>query len=382
MRQLKNNKGITLIALVITIIVLIILAGVSISLVLGENGIVRKAQSAQKTTNTEKEREEISLALAEWEIVKTKETATLEEFMKEKFGEDKVVTGSNENEAIVTMESGNKYKVTAEGTVASTKGISINIGAFVEYNVAYTDMCNSNNKYTTTNGWRLLDYTKNADGTYSNVKLISTGIPAILYYDCDDTSNNSWYVKDSEQLANFKNVLGSEYEYYTGTNTYYALQASAGLYYNFKDIKFAYGASSRGNNLGYFTEITSNGTTYNSANTTETTGSKLFVPTGVNASVRLMTLPEMKTDPIGADGLFALQNIKNITGMSAYTYSNTGAYWLASPCPGCDFYKHVCAITEDFELGAIYKVGLGVRPVVCLTSNIQFTDNGNGVLKF
>ena len=41
---MKNNKGITLIALVITIIVLIILAGISISLLMGEDGIITKAK--------------------------------------------------------------------------------------------------------------------------------------------------------------------------------------------------------------------------------------------------------------------------------------------------------------------------------------------------
>ena len=47
MRKLKNRKGITLVALVITIIVLLILAGVSINLVLGDNGIVKRAQDAR-----------------------------------------------------------------------------------------------------------------------------------------------------------------------------------------------------------------------------------------------------------------------------------------------------------------------------------------------
>lgn len=45
--KIQEEKGITLIALVITIIVLIILAGVSINLVLGENGIIKKAQYAK-----------------------------------------------------------------------------------------------------------------------------------------------------------------------------------------------------------------------------------------------------------------------------------------------------------------------------------------------
>ena len=45
---MKNNKGITLVALVVTIVVLLILAGVSINLVLGNNGIIAKAKEAQR----------------------------------------------------------------------------------------------------------------------------------------------------------------------------------------------------------------------------------------------------------------------------------------------------------------------------------------------
>ena len=44
---MKKNKGITLIALVITIIVLLILAGVSIAMLTGENGLIAKAISAK-----------------------------------------------------------------------------------------------------------------------------------------------------------------------------------------------------------------------------------------------------------------------------------------------------------------------------------------------
>lgn len=44
----NNNKGITLIALVVTIIVLLILAGVSIAMLTGENGILKNAKTAQE----------------------------------------------------------------------------------------------------------------------------------------------------------------------------------------------------------------------------------------------------------------------------------------------------------------------------------------------
>ncbi|MCI8383945.1 MAG: hypothetical protein HFJ33_03645 [Clostridia bacterium] len=54
----KQNKGITLIALVITIVVLLILAGISIATLTGNNGILSKASTAEEETK-KKEYEEI-----------------------------------------------------------------------------------------------------------------------------------------------------------------------------------------------------------------------------------------------------------------------------------------------------------------------------------
>ena len=52
MEKLKNNRqGITLIALVITIIVLLILAGVSIAMLTGDNGIITQAQKCNDVCN-------------------------------------------------------------------------------------------------------------------------------------------------------------------------------------------------------------------------------------------------------------------------------------------------------------------------------------------
>ena len=46
----KSNRGITLVALVVTIVVLLILAGVSINMVLGENGLIKRAQESANAT--------------------------------------------------------------------------------------------------------------------------------------------------------------------------------------------------------------------------------------------------------------------------------------------------------------------------------------------
>lgn len=68
------KKSITLIALIITIIVLLILAGVSISLVVGDNGIATKAAKANKDTNSLSELEKVNLAIASAEVNKTETT--------------------------------------------------------------------------------------------------------------------------------------------------------------------------------------------------------------------------------------------------------------------------------------------------------------------
>ena len=61
---MKNNKGITLIALVITIIVLLILAGVSIAMLTGQNGILSRATEASSETKVEQAEEAVKLAVA------------------------------------------------------------------------------------------------------------------------------------------------------------------------------------------------------------------------------------------------------------------------------------------------------------------------------
>jgi hypothetical protein len=65
---IKTSNGITLIALVITIIVLLILAGVVIATLTGDNGILTKARTAQTTTNEKDEEEQIKIGYSEYLI--------------------------------------------------------------------------------------------------------------------------------------------------------------------------------------------------------------------------------------------------------------------------------------------------------------------------
>lgn len=67
--RLRNNKrGITLISLVVTIVVMLILAGVSVGLLLGDNGIIKQASRAKEETEKAGEREQSILSQYEDEI--------------------------------------------------------------------------------------------------------------------------------------------------------------------------------------------------------------------------------------------------------------------------------------------------------------------------
>ncbi len=65
--MLREQKGITLVALVVTIIVLLILAGVSISLVLGNNGVITRASGSVVANKIGAMREALDMALASCE---------------------------------------------------------------------------------------------------------------------------------------------------------------------------------------------------------------------------------------------------------------------------------------------------------------------------
>ena len=133
-RTLRKGKGITLIALVVTIIVLIILAGVSISLVLGENGIVTIAKRAKENTELAKVEEETRLN----ELAKQLEEGTSggttnpPETIKTV---EEVKGGDYFNKPTTIKDSnGNLIKVPEGFKVAEDSGINVTEGIVIEDN--------------------------------------------------------------------------------------------------------------------------------------------------------------------------------------------------------------------------------------------------------
>ena len=79
MKKIESQKGITLVALVVTVIVLIILAGISINLLLGDNGLITRAQEAKKQQKIAEVKEKLSLELSAAETDAILRNESLEE---------------------------------------------------------------------------------------------------------------------------------------------------------------------------------------------------------------------------------------------------------------------------------------------------------------
>ena len=108
---MKNNKGITLIALVITIIVLLILAGVSIAMLTGSNGILTQANRAGEATARAEAEEALKLAVTE--ILANKMDPTYEgtENVINQTNLQNLVKKNNSNvTAVVSAEDGTTVK--------------------------------------------------------------------------------------------------------------------------------------------------------------------------------------------------------------------------------------------------------------------------------
>ena len=92
----KSTKGITLIALVVTIIILIILAGVSIAMLTGNNGVLTQAKSAKEKTGEKGEQERVNLAASSAMTLGmgTITTENLNKAIQDEFGASKSVTGT------------------------------------------------------------------------------------------------------------------------------------------------------------------------------------------------------------------------------------------------------------------------------------------------
>ena len=392
-KTLKNHKGITLIALIVTIIVLLILAGVTIGTITGQKGTIKQANDAKDQTEIAQEKEILNNAVV-YAIGKDTSGKVTKKYLDpeldQSIGAGKYTSDDQTTSLgiIVTYtDSGRSYFVDTSGNVTDFDGTvplppdnTLEIGDYVKYDVSYTDMY-TDYDFTEEDGWRVLDPgEENPDGTYTGVKLISTGVPANLYYyyyaikskETDKTEGNEGTVglwagneaqrKNYLELFNPANRVESDYNIY----------AAAGLYYNFGLIKFTQGENPSKNVGGY---LKVNGKTSG-----EITGKEFIIEEA--EEVHNLTLKELNqargesetstTSTSSKDGAMGLFYLKGLGEEFGYTASVSPYYWLASPATSNVRRLNSVDYAGTFTIsdGDTY----GVRPVVSLKSNIQIEE--------
>ena len=116
----KLEKGITLIALIITIIILLILAGVTITMLTGDNGILKQATNARETNTKAELEEQVKLAVMASKVNNTASIniETLEEEINKISGT--TITKSEEDKLPWTVKKGNyEVTITEDGTITT-----------------------------------------------------------------------------------------------------------------------------------------------------------------------------------------------------------------------------------------------------------------------
>lgn len=197
--KLKNKRGITLIALVITIVVLLILAGVTITTLTGNNGILTKANEAKKETEEAQEKEGIRLALSVAQIGNNSyqelNQINLQNALDEQFGKGKttVIDNGNKNFTVSFHESERSYNITASGEINQSEIKMANTISAEDYG-AYVINYSPKSSITSNVGWRIF----HSDGT--NVFLIADN-----YIETTDLPSS---IKNGEKTGN-KPIVGN-----------------------------------------------------------------------------------------------------------------------------------------------------------------------------
>ena len=183
--MLRNKKGITLIALVVTIVVLLILAGVTISLLLDENGIITKSKDARNANRAGAIKEEITL----WKADKfaADNGAGSHESMDDFLARLKT-RGLISDEDIATIKDTRKLQVgketivfpsDAKTLVQAFKDNEIKVGDYLNYN-DYVDETKTFTTLTNENGWGDQKYTATKNTYWQVLGLDSTGEKLML----------------------------------------------------------------------------------------------------------------------------------------------------------------------------------------------------------
>ena len=143
----RDHRGITLIALIITVIVLLILAGVALNFVIGENGILRHAEFASNKYQNSAEKEENELAQLDSYISANRDTVTIDKEEYEKLKQNSIKFIDYTNVLTTITSSSAEWTATEDcaviGMVRKTDDLSP--GVFIDGICAFGAWTNDTN---------------------------------------------------------------------------------------------------------------------------------------------------------------------------------------------------------------------------------------------
>ena len=401
----KEAKGITLIALVITIIVLLILAGVTIATLTGDNGILKQADKAKTETTMGEEKEAIGLAYNGAKTEKLGGVITAGDLNTQFTKNGTKATASGEGTIKVDFETGRSYTLDAHGKIEEWIDIAkyVKVGDFVDYNPTITTKDGTTSVETSKLSYSSPIGTATEHGNGNSVQNFTA------------TEKTRWRVLSIEngvvELIS-ENVIKSD------TNANFILEGARGYLYAERELNevckiFGYGYGADTTKGGSYTTggpkdtlITGKvGETGARSITIEDINKKAGITEAdyktLNSSYGSITNPtsNVKYPTVNGDsttGISTSAGVKNIK-YTYYTYKKSkientdiqnmlfnGVYWLASRC--VDTYSSSanvyvrnvnggntnastmcgCFSSNLYEYSSVYAV----RPVVTLKSDI------------
>lgn len=222
-KSLKNTEAITLIALVITIILILILAGISITMLSGDNGIINKAIESKDNTNIKQEIEKIQLAVMG--SINEDRIIHADDLKKSLQGIVEDATAIKENAPWVVngKDTGKKYIIKLNGTVIEFPN---NTGTATEMNVKDGDYINYSSGNWTENeinemgklysGEKIPDSSK--EYTFGGYKIGQSKDEGIFNESEDisalDSEHKGWRVLSFNEDGSIKIIHAGTPEYY------------------------------------------------------------------------------------------------------------------------------------------------------------------------
>ena len=239
--NIKNTKGITLIALVITIIVILILAGVSINMLFGDNGLLTKAQEAADANTKAGAQDKVATeVLASYDNDGKLNAQTLVENLKARGFEVTDGGKSKENFPVTVTVDGYTFTIGSSGnplTIESIVSEENQVGSYADVNgdgtpdgIIYADLkagmrgdenwTNSSDNYTIPKESNVKDYCiiKNEyNGKFGNKPVIAlkggTGEERFYVMALEDLDSNYhyWYYNAYGKMSDYSSTTSEDF---------------------------------------------------------------------------------------------------------------------------------------------------------------------------